>query len=217
MKTAWPFTFTRRAAWGGLAVVLAASGCAVLAPRADRWTPPPAGSNWEVAQRSTGSYGKDVVLSVTRGDGVWQGVPVVTFANSQGMTTMVRPDGHWIALVGRDGKAATTWDPPLGFDYPLTVGKSWVTSYRMTLGASGRTLAYDLACKTDSYEKVTVKAGTFDTFKVVCQTTIGNEETYWTNPEMGVFIKTSLRRTDKSPFGAGTQEAELLSVPAVKR
>ena len=74
------------------------------------------------------------------------------------------------------------------------------------------------AAKPDAgAEKVTVKAGTFDTFKVVCTTDIGNEETYWTQPDLGVFIKTQLRRTDKSPFGPGTQAAELVSPPALPR
>lgn len=206
-----------RAAMGGMAIALATAGCAVLAPHSERWTAPPPGASWEIAQRSTGSYGRDAVLQVTRGDGSWQGAPVVTLANSLGMTTMTQPNGHWAAIVGRDGKAVMSWDPPLGFDYPLSVGKSWITPYRMTIGASGRTIAYDLSCKVGAYEKVTVKAGTFDAFRIDCSTTIGNEETYWTRPDMGVFIKTSLRRTDRNPFGAGTQEVELVSVPTVRR
>ncbi len=207
----------RLASLAGLAFALAASGCAGLGPSAQRWTPPPAGATWDVDQRNTGSYGRDARVQVTRGEGTWQGVPVVTLASSQGTTTQVAPNGHWIAVTGRDGKALTSWDPPLGFEYPMTVGKSWVTPYRMTVAASGRTIAYELACKVESHEKVTVRAGTFDAFKVACSTTIGNEETYWTNPDMGVFVKTSLRRLANSPFGPGTQETELVSAPAIKR
>lgn len=202
---------------GGLVAGLITGGCALVAPRAERWTPPPVGSSWEVAQHNTGSYGKDVVLKFTRGDGVWRGVPAITIANSLGSTIMVAPNGHWMAILGRDGKASMSWDPPLGFEYPMSVGQSWVSRHQMTLGASGKTLSYDLACKTESREKVTVKAGTFDTFKVVCSTTIGNEETFWTHPDMGVFVKTHLRRTEKSPLGPGTQEAELLSAPSMSR
>lgn len=65
-----------------------------------------------MAQRNTGSYGKDVQFRVTRGDGVWQGAPVVTMANSLGMTTMAAPNGHWIAIVGRDGKPVMSWSAP---------------------------------------------------------------------------------------------------------
>lgn len=200
----------------GLGLVLLASGCAFMEPRAERWTAPPVGSSWDMMQRNTGSYGKDAALRVTRGDGVWQGAPVVTISTSLGMTTMTAPSGHWIAVVGRDGKPVMSWSPPLGFDYPLTVGKTWTTSYRLTMHARGNTIPYELSCKVASYEKVTVTAGVFDAFKVMCTTNIGNEETYWTNPDLGVFIKTSLKRTDKSPFGPGTQEAELVSAPALK-
>ena len=206
----------RLAALVGLAVLLAASGCASPGPRAARWTPPPVGATWEFDQRSTGSYGRDALVQVSRGDGTWQGQSVVTLATSLGTNTQALPNGRWMAITGRDGQALMSWDPPLGFDYPLEVGKSWVTPYRMTI-ASGRTIAYDLTCKVESHGKVTVKAGTFDAFQVACTTTIGNEETYWANPDMGVFVKTRLRRLASSPLGAGTQESELAAVPAVRR
>lgn len=209
--------FTRLGILSSLTFAFATGGCSVVEPRAERWTPVTVGASWEVAQRNTGSYGRDVVLQVTRGDGVWQGKPVVTIANSQGLTIMTEQSGHWNAIVGRDGKAIMSWDPPLGFQYPMVVGATSVTAYRMTLGASGKTINYNLTCKVESYEKVAVRAGTFDAFKVVCSTDIGNEETYWTNPAMGVFVKNHLRRTEKSPFGAGTQEAELVSTPTLKR
>lgn len=214
MKSVW--SARRRLALLGMATALGIAGCAGFAPRAERWTAPPAGSNWEVAQRSTGSYGKDILLRVTRAEAVWQGKPVLTFVNSLGMTTVLAPSGHWVAITGRDGQTITSWDPPLGFDYPMTVGKSWTTPYRMTLG-NGKTVPYDLSCRIEAHEKVTVPAGTFDAFKVACTTNIGNDETYWINPDMGVFIKTQLRRTDKSPFGPGTQEAELVTAPTYKR
>lgn len=204
------------ASLGVFALAIFIGGCANMEPRAERWTPPAVGASWEVAQRNSGSYGKDVVLKVTRGNGMWQGKPVVTIANSQGITIMAEQSGQWSALVGRDGQAIMTWEPPLGFAYPMAVGMTSVTPYRMTLGAAGKTMDYDLSCKVESFERVTVTAGTFGTFKVVCHTTIGNEETYWINPNMGVFVKTQLKRTEKSPLGAGTQEAELVSVPALK-
>lgn len=204
--------FKRHAPMLGLFAAVLSAGCAVVEPKAERWVPPAVGSTWDIAQRNTGSYGKNVQFRVTRGDGTWQGMPVLTLSNSLGMTTMVSPEsGRWHAIVGRDGKALMSWDPPLGWDYPLTVGKTWTTSHKMTVHATGKTLSYDLACKVDNHGDVTVAAGTFKAFKVVCSTTAGNEETYWTSPELGVFVKTSLKRTDKSPFGPGTQEAELVA------
>lgn len=211
------FSFDRRATVGALALALLTSGCAVLGPRADRWTPPPMGASWEVAQTNTGSYGSDAVVRITRGEGVWEGEPVVTLRNSLGVTIMAGKDGHWRALVGPEGRTIASWHPPLGFEYPLTVGKSWVTPQQMMIGASRLAVAYDLACKVEAHEKVAVRAGTFDAFRIACTTTIGNEETYWTNPDMGVFIKTRLVRSEKNPFGAGTQESELVSAPAPRR
>ncbi len=201
-------------AW--VAMALTVTACTVWGPRAERWRAPIAGASWQVDQRNTGSYGKDVVLRITRGDGIWQGQTVMTLANSQGMNTVITPTGHWIAIVGRDGRTLTRWDPPLGFEYPITVGKSWVKTYRMTLGAQGETLPYELSCKVQSHEKVSVKAGIFDAFKIICSTNIGNEETYWINFDQGVFVKTDLKRTTQSPFGAGTQQSELVSTPSLK-
>ncbi len=206
----------RASATGCLALGLLLGACATPETGGERWTAPPLGSSWDVEQKNTGSYGKDAVLRFTRGDGVWNGASVVTIANASGLTTMTAPNGHWVAIVNREGKAMTSWDPPLGFNYPLTVGKTWVTPYKMTLG-NGKTLAYDLSCEVAAREQVTVKAGTFDAFKVVCRTTIGNEETYWTHPGMGVFIKSSLKRTAASPFGPGSQDTELLSAPSTAR
>jgi hypothetical protein len=200
-------------ATGGVAASLLAGGCSTTQPRAERWEAPPAGASWAYAQRNTGSYGKDVALKVTRSDTTWQGKPALAMSNSLGMTTMVDPgSGHWMAVVNREGKAMSSWEPPLGFEYPLTVGKSWTTPYRMTLG-NGKVVPYELSCSVQSYEKVSVPAGAIDAFKVACTTNIGNEETYWIQPAMGLFVKTSLRRTEKSPFGPGTQEAELTSAP----
>ena len=42
-------------------------------------------------------------------------------------------------------------------------------------------------------------------------TTLGNEDTYWYSADHGIYVKTSLRRTEKSGFGPGTQESEMVS------
>lgn len=54
-------------------------------------------------------------------------------------------------------------------------------------------------------------AGNFDTWRVRCTTTIGNDEVYWMSEPLGISVKTRVVRSAASPFGAGTQEAELIA------
>ncbi len=63
-----------------------------------------------------------------------------------------------------------------------------------------------------AYEKVTVPAGTFDAFKIAC-TSAGASETYWLAPAAGLTVKSMFVRPQGSPFGAGTQQAELVRLP----
>lgn len=190
------------------------SGCAAPGPQADTWVAPATGTTWEIAQRNTGSYGKDVQYRMTRRDTTWKGTPALALANSLGGTVVAEPaGGKWLALLGSDGKPAITFDPPLGWNYPLKVGKTWSGRQRLTVHATGKTLEYDLSCSVPAFETVTVRAGTFDAFRVHCTTNIGNDETFWVNPALGTFVKTRLVRAPGNPFGAGTQEAELLAVP----
>jgi hypothetical protein len=197
----------------GLAAAVLTGGCATVEPKAERYVAPPLGSTWTTAQRNAGSFGSgDAQVQGTRGEQTWQGKQVVTFASSQG-TTLADPDtGKWIAILGPDGKPVLSFDPPAGFNFPLSVGKTWTSSIKMTMHAANRTIPYDATCKVESYGDVTVPAGTFTTFKLGCTYTIGLEETYWFSPEMGIFVKSSQKRAANYPSGAGTRETELASV-----
>lgn len=201
----------------GLAAIAAAlaGGCATVEPQMAGWTPAPMGSSWEVAQRNTGSYGKDVKFKVTRGDANWQGATAVAMKTSLGGTLLMRPsDGKWLAMLGADGKPVVRFDPPIGWEYPLTVGKTWTTRHRMTQLATGAVVEYDFSCKVLDFEKVNVPAGTFDAFRINCKTSTGSDDTFWTSPAVQPFVKTRLQRSASSPQGAGTQEAELVSLPS---
>jgi hypothetical protein len=184
-----------------------------MEPKAERYMAPPLGSTWTTAQRDTGSFGSgDVQVHSTRGEQTWEGKQVVTFASSQA-TILANPDtGKWIAILGPDGKPVLSFDPPRGFNFPLSVGKTWTNSIRMTIHATNRTIPFDSTCKVESYGDVTVQAGTFKVFKIGCSTTAPTEETYWFSPEMGLFVKSSQKRAANHPSGAGTRETELVSV-----
>jgi hypothetical protein len=202
----------KAAVLGAVAAVLAA--CTASAPVMERWTPAPSGASWEVAQRNTGSYGKDAQLTWTREDTRWKGAPAIALRSSGGMTIMAEPvGGRWMAIVGAEGRPMLSYDPPIGWEYPLHVGKSWTTRERMTLHASGKTLEFDFNCKVEAFEKVTVRAGSFEAFRIHCTTSIGNDETYWISPGLGAMVKMQLRRDATNPFGAGTQDQELVRRP----
>ncbi|MCM2253346.1 MAG: hypothetical protein NDJ19_13370 [Ramlibacter sp.] len=191
---------------GALALLLLGA-CAATGPQAFVWSPPAA---WKMAQRNTGSYGKDMQLQMTRGDTTWNGAAAVTLAQSTGMKFIATPQGGRLhALLAPDGRPLISWDPPVGFDFPLQVGKAFKSRHRMTSHARGMVTDMEFSCTVPAYEKVTVPAGTFDAYKVTC-TSAGTSEIYWLAPSVGIGVKTSFTRPEGSPFGAGTQQAELL-------
>jgi hypothetical protein len=201
----------------GYAAALASvvASCAAVPPQVERWQAAPVGASWETAQRNTGSYGKDALSKVTVREGTWKGSPAVALAMESGGTLLQQPsDGKWIALLGRDGQPAITWDPPNGFPYPLRLGNSWTSHQRMTVVASGKITEWDSSCNVAGYEKVTVQAGTYDAFRIQCTNTLGGEDTYWLSPSVHPFLKTKLKRNEGHPSGPGTQEAELVRAPS---
>jgi hypothetical protein len=204
--------FMRFGTVAALSAGLLYAGCTTMEPVTEQWKAPVVGSTWAMAQHNTGSYGKDVEVRSTMGEGTWQGQRVVTFSNSMGNTMMATRDaGRWIAVVDAAGKPLVSWDPPIGWQYPLSVGKTWTSNHRVTLHAANRTLPFDYTCNVAEYTTVTVPAGTFPAFKIGCTSTLGTEDTYWASSELGVMLKTSLKRTADNPFGAGTQESQMVS------
>jgi hypothetical protein len=206
----------RRLASIDVLVPLAAAllaGCATApAPRAERWTAPPLGATWDITQRNTGSYGPDAQVRMTRTpDGTWKGQPALVFTNQRGGTLKLDPaSGRWFALSAPNGEPVVSFEPALGWTFPIEVGQQWTTRHRMTMHtAGGRTVEYDLSCRVEAFEKVTVPAGTFDAFRIGCRTSIDNTETFWSSPDLGVFVKSSLRRGPANPQGPGTQDTEL--------
>jgi len=188
--------------------MLLLAGCASLQESAI-WNPPAIGSTWQMSQRNTGSYGKDAEIMLTREDATYDGHPVVAVTSTtQGFTLMITPDAKWRAIVGRDGKPMVTYDPPIGYVYPLKVGKSWSTHHRENNLALKRVSEFDYTCNVESFEKVTVKAGTFGAFKIVCDNELSRTVT-WVSPEVGLNIKADLERKAANPSGAGRQLSEL--------
>ena len=204
-----------RSALCGAALALLLGGCTTVVPTIERWDPAPVGAVWSAQQRNTGSYGADMVTATTRAaDVVWNGAPAL--ALKMGARTLLqRPtDGSWLALLGADGKPLFTYDPPLGFPMPATVGTRWKRLQKMTNLTNGRTTEWEWNCQVVAYEKVAVPAGTFDAFRTECTSSLDAQDTYWTSPKVHPFLKTKLVRGPKHPAGPGTSETELLKLPS---
>ncbi|MGC2415555.1 MAG: hypothetical protein WA459_23025 [Stellaceae bacterium] len=126
------------------------------------------------------------------------------------------PEGNFVRAIGslRPGSAS----PHNGFfSFPLFVGKSWDHRYTYTFSnlAGGQVWTRDRRATVTSYEKITVPAGTFDTFKIESSTSghSGNYsgvalETYYYSPETGGIVK-----YDSTDFNTHT---ELLSYTRAK-
>lgn len=194
----------------GVGLVLATAGCGLMAPKAERYVAPSVGTTWESARHDSGSYGTGSNrVPGKRGERTWQGQKITTF-EAAGGTIFATADGSWLGMYKGD-TPLMTWDPPLTWDWPLEVGKTWTREQRMTIPAAKRTVAYTLTQKVESYGDVTVPAGTFKAFVLSTVTSLGDENLVWYSPDHGIFIKQSLKRTARHPQGAGTREIELLS------
>lgn len=191
------------------------SGLAAAQPVTEKWSgPPPVGARWESAQKNTGSFGTDRQVKMTRlPDTTWKGAPALAISNVGAGTLLMRPDdGHWMAALGPDGAPAVTYDPPMGWLFPLAVGKKFDMNSRMT-NAKGTVTDVSASCAIEAWEKVEVRAGSFDAYRIACKNNLGEEGVYWTSPDVGSFVRTRLQRSASHPAGAGTQESELVVSP----
>lgn len=195
----------------GVTAVMVASGCAMLAPKMETYKAPPLGAMWTISQVNTGSYGSSSArIAFTRGERVWQGRQVVTFQNQAGTTLADSVTGKWIGVLGPSDAVAVSWEPPLGYDFPIEVGKAWVSKHRVDNRMTGRSVDFEATWKVEAYEDVTVPAGTFKAYRVRYSDTLGNTDLYWTSPDLAINVKTSQKRSASHSQGAGTREIELV-------
>jgi hypothetical protein len=193
-----------------LAATVLTSGCGLMVPNAERYEVPPLGSAWVTTRQDTGSYGSGSgEVNGRRGERMYQGAPVITF-EAAGGTIIANQQGSWFGMFNGEAPVLT-WDPPLHWQWPLEVGKSWTRKQSMTVYPAKRTISYDLTQKVEAYEDVTVPAGTFKAFKVSTKTSLGDDNLAWYSPEHGIFVKQSLKRTATHAQGAGTREIEMKS------
>jgi hypothetical protein len=191
------------------------AGCASAPPRAERYIPPPMGSTWEYARTGTGSFGQSpsvLVLSIERT--TWDGRPAYAFKNPAQTTIQ----GEWAELFAQlspSGEIMVRYDPPIGWQWPLEVGKTWTVEHVATVPSRNLKVPFKGTWKVAAREEVTVPAGTFMAWRLEYSDTLGEMQTIWSVPEdMGAFAKRSYTRSATHAQGAGTLLLEMTRRPS---
>jgi hypothetical protein len=194
-----------------LATGFLSASCAI-APSADGPIIAAAGSSWTYERRDSGSYGKGTAQQTNRalGERMWQGRKVRATELPQGIRLTDAEKGDWLAMVKGDATLAT-WEPSLGYDWPLTVGKTFSRNYRFVNHVTKQSTEIKSTMTVESYEDVTVPAGTFKAFKVRYTDSMGVESVNWYSPDAGGWVKIQSKRSSNFPAGPGTQEFDLVS------
>lgn len=197
---------------GSLAVSL--SGCATAPAVAERLETAPVGTVSTYHRRSSGSFGTvDGPVVWRAGTAEWQGRTVVASVSPQAGTQFYETGSHaMVAVLNPAGQPTQSYDPPIGYRWPLQVGKEWTSQHNVTLYPSMRVVPLEVRWKVEALEEVTVPAGTFKTFRIQTHSSLSESETVWTAPAQGLgVVKRHVVRTAQHPQGAGELHGELQS------
>ena len=183
------------------------------ASRVERPVWPPLGSTWTVQMKSTGSLGfagNGPVTFQALGEQDWDGRRVIGLTRGGGVHLYYDTSRRIVAQV-RDGKPVQTYDPYEAlYEWPLFVGKSWVSEFRIRdhIREQTATLKYDF--RVEAVEEVMTPGGVFKTFRIRRD---GPDDRYtvWFSPELAVEVKRVWERFSSHRLGAGTNEMELIS------
>lgn len=196
------------------AALLGAAGCASTPPTAAGFAEVPMGSVFTYQSKRSGSLGAyDGKVVWTYAPATWAGKPVIAYGSVQGGISLHYPaDMARAADLNPAGKPVYSYDPPIGYQWPLSVGKQWTSTHMVTLHNSGSMVQMTINWKVESWGEVTVPAGTFKAYKLVWTNNLGEVETRWANPQEGLMtIKRHIERPGTHPQGPGLLDAELLS------
>ena len=188
-------------------------------PVADSPAATPAGTVMTFHRKSSGSLGTfDGPVVWTISHGTWEGRPAVMQMARLGGSAFDPKTHANMATLDAEGKATMVFDPPVGYQWPLQVGKTWTSKHTATTPATGRSVPLEVNWKVEAWEDVTVPAGTIKAYKVVTSNNFGERETRWVAPADGILVaKRLVTRAATHPQGPGELEAVLLSqVPPAK-
>lgn len=205
----------------GMAGLLLAGACSTAPSSGQRFVSAPAGTSLSYFRRSSGSFGTvEGPVNWTLVDREWQGKPVRAMVSPQAGTSLHDPASNnfgMLATLNRNGEPTASFDPPVGYRFPLEVGNEWTSKHQMTLYPSRQVLPYDLSYKVEARESLTVPAGTYNTYRILITDNFGQVDRYWVSPETGILaIKRTQMRPATHPQGAGNLQGELSSLTAAK-
>lgn len=195
----------------GAGMVLALLMGTAAAQNGDRPTPLPTGHSRVNQLQDRGSFGNGANEVETRTVQVtWEDRNFTGLQSRMG-TTLMRENGEWFGVLASDGRLVVRWDPPISDDWPLEVGKVSVRQYRAKIPASDQPVPMESRMEVEAVADVTVPAGTFRTFRVRSTDSLGNASVEWYSPDLKLWVRRSMERTDKHAHGAGRREIGLKS------
>jgi hypothetical protein len=208
-------------AGAAIATFVLVNGCTTPAPKVDRSVSAPAGTTMSYLRRSSGSFGaSDGPVDWTLMAREWQGKAVLAVVSPQAGTSLHDPASNnfgLLATLNRNGEPMLSFDPPVGFRYPLEVGMAWTSKHQMTVYPSREIRPFEVSYKIEAQESLTVPAGTFQTYRILITDNLGQVDRYWISPETGILtIKRSQTRPASHPQGAGQLDGELISLKVAK-
>jgi hypothetical protein len=135
-------------------VLLIGTGCSTTPPAAQSYEETPVGTVMTFNRRLTGSYGSGDAKAVwTYSEGSWQGRRMLKAMNSLGGGTFHDPKTFGIvATLNTAGQPTMSFDPPVGIEWPLVVGKAWTTQHTVTMYPSNQKVALENSWKVEAFE-----------------------------------------------------------------
>jgi len=196
------------------ALISLLAACATPPPAAQRMNIPPMGTVSTYHRISSGSFGDyDGKVVWTFAPSTWEGKPVIAFGAPQAGVSLHDPVSFaQVASLTPAGKPYVSYDPPLDYAWPLTVGKTWRSVNTVTVQATGQKTSVTTDFKVAAFEKITVPAGTINAYRLEWVNSQGESETRWVAPTEGILtVKRHVVRAASHPQGPGVLDAELLS------
>jgi len=158
------------------------------------------GFRWE-SPRGKGTF----VWTVTREE-IVDGVAYYVVTAGRQREMYLRKADLAFSLEKVRGQVERRYVPPQQqYVWPLTPGKTWEDTFTAEFPLDRQTTEFARRCQVEAEETMTVPAGTFRAFKIVCRRpgTIGLE--VWYAPEVKQWIR------ERGPTDDGIRDRELIS------